>query len=164
MTDNTVNFGTGTDERTGYNFQFQPVYSIPFDTFNFIPRGVVPIVGAPGGADFPNLGPPQPPGPDVKWGLSDIIVQTFFNPKSASDWKWGAGAQFSFKSRTSEGVAGLGGPAYSGQRSGKRAARSSEHSVSRQSTVCTSWFPSFVRSARLVIHNLYSCALKGVNC
>jgi len=108
MTDNTVNFGTGTDERTGYNFQLQPVYSISFDKFNFVPRGVVPIVGAPGGADFPNLGPPQPPGPDVKWGLSDIMVQTFFNPKSTSDWKWGAGPQFSFKSRTSEGVAGPG--------------------------------------------------------
>ncbi len=108
MTDNTVNFGTGTDELTGYNFQLQPVYSISFDTFNFIPRGVVPIVGAPGGADFPNLGPPQPPGPDVKWGLSDIMVQTFFNPKSASDWKWGVGPQFSFKSRTSERVAGPG--------------------------------------------------------
>jgi len=107
MTDNTVNFGTGDDERTGYNFQLQPVYSIPFEKFNFIPRAVIPIVGAPGGADFPNL-PPGASGDNTQWGLSDMTVQTFFNPKSEGGLKWGVGPQVSLKTRTSERVAGPG--------------------------------------------------------
>ena len=50
MTDNTIAFGTA-DDQTSYGFQFQPVYSIPTDRgFNFIARGIVPIVGAQQGA------------------------------------------------------------------------------------------------------------------
>ena len=108
MTDNTINFNSGDPETTGYNFQLQPVYAVPFETFNFIPRGIIPIIGAPGSADFPNLGPPQPPGEGVTWGLGDIILQTFFNPKSKSAWKWGAGPQFSLQTRTDSAVAGPG--------------------------------------------------------
>ncbi len=109
MMDNTVNFNSGQpEETTGYNFQLQPVYAIPFESFNFIPRAIIPIIGAPGGADFPNLGPPRPPGDSVTWGLGDIMTQLFFSPKSESAWKWGVGPQFSFQTRTDSAVAGPG--------------------------------------------------------
>ncbi len=108
MTDNTINFNTGEpDETTGYNFQLQPVYAVPAKTFNFIPRAVIPIIGAPGGANWPGLGEPTP-GSDVTWGLGDITLQTFFNPKSEGAWKWGVGPQFSLKTATDSAVAGPG--------------------------------------------------------
>jgi hypothetical protein len=56
MTDNTVAFGT-SDDQTSYAFQLQPVYSIPTDLgFNFIARGIIPIVGVHEGAGLPKLG------------------------------------------------------------------------------------------------------------
>lgn len=108
--DNTFNLNTGNpDERTGYSFQLQPVYAIPFEGFNFIPRAVIPIVGAPSGAKFPNLGPPVGGGPDdITWGLSDIMLQMFFSPRSEGTWKWGIGPQVSLKTRTDSLVAGPG--------------------------------------------------------
>ena len=109
MTDNTFNLNTGNeDERTGYNFQIQPIYAVPFENFIFIPRAVIPIVGAPSGAKFPNLGPPVGGGEDITWGLSDIMLQTFFSPRSEGDWKWGLGPQISFKTRTDSLLAGPG--------------------------------------------------------
>ena len=108
MSDNTVNFNTGNpDSTTGYNLQLQPVYAVPFRTFNFVPRAVIPIIGAPGGANFPNL-PGQPPSTSMTWGLSDIILQTFFSPKSEGGWKWGLGPQFSLATATDSAVAGAG--------------------------------------------------------
>jgi len=110
MTDNTFNLNSGSpDERTGYNFQVQPVYAIPFEKFIFIPRGVIPIIGAPTGAKFPDLGPPVGGPDDITWGISDIMLQTFFSPRGGDGaWKWGVGPQFSFKSRTDGAVAGPG--------------------------------------------------------
>jgi hypothetical protein len=71
MTDNTIAYGTADDE-TSYNFQIQPVYSIPTDRgYNFIARAIVPIVGAPAGAGLPRLGPEPTPEEGTKWGLSD---------------------------------------------------------------------------------------------
>ena len=108
MTDNTINFNTGQpDETTGYNFQFQPIYAVPAKTFNFIPRGVIPIIGAPGGANWPSLGDPTA-GDGVTWGLGDIMLQTFFNPKGEGAWKWGVGPQFSLATATDSAVAGPG--------------------------------------------------------
>lgn len=108
MSDNTFSFNTGNPTpTTGYSFQLQPVYAVPARTFNFIPRAVIPIVGAPGGANFPTL-PGQPPSTRTTWGLSDIVLQTFFSPKSASGLKWGIGPQFSLKTATDSAVAGAG--------------------------------------------------------
>jgi hypothetical protein len=108
MTDNTIAFNTGEpEETTGYNFQLQPVYSVAAKTFNFIPRAVIPIIGAPGGANWPGLGEPTP-GDEVTWGLGDIMLQSFFNPKGEGAWKWGAGPQFSLKTATDSAVAGPG--------------------------------------------------------
>lgn len=109
MADNTFNLNAGNpDERTGYNFQLQPVYAFPFESFNFIPRAVIPIVGVPSGAKFPNLGPPVGGPDDITWGLSDVMLQTFFSPRSEGTWKWGVGPQVSLKTRTDSLVAGPG--------------------------------------------------------
>jgi hypothetical protein len=108
-TDNAFNFKMGEpDSVTGYNFQIQPVYAFSFEKFNFIPRAVIPILGVPSGGYLPIIGGPRPPGEDVKWGLSDMIVQTFFNIKSESAWKFGFGPQFSLKTRTDSLLAGPG--------------------------------------------------------
>ena len=108
MTENTVNFNTGQpEETTGYNFQLQPVYAVPAKTFNFIPRAVIPIIGAPQGANWPGLGEPSPAS-GTTWGLGDIILQTFFNPKGEGAWKWGVGPQFSLKTATDSALAGPG--------------------------------------------------------
>lgn len=98
LTDNTVIFNQGPNkDRTGYDFQLQPVYSIPTDMgFNFVPRAVVPL-----------LGQPQAGG-STTWGLGDIIVQGFVSPKSESSIKWGIGPQVSLKTRTDSGLTGPG--------------------------------------------------------
>ena len=108
MTDNAVNFKAGDEEVSGYNFQLQPVYAIPFEKFNLIPRAVVPIVGVPGGAYWPPLHGPTKPADNVEWGFSDAMLQTFLSPKSERSWKFGFGPQFSFKTRSSDAQAGAG--------------------------------------------------------
>ena len=80
MTDNTIALRTA-DDQTSYGFQFQPVYSIPTDQgFNFITRGVIPIVGVQEGAGIPKLGSEPAGGSGITWGMSDIMLQGFFVP------------------------------------------------------------------------------------
>lgn len=108
MTDNTIAFGTADDE-TSYNFQIQPVYSIPTDWgFNLIARGIVPIVGAPEGAGLPPLGSEQVGGSGTNWGLSDIFLQSFVVPHNQGSLKFGFGPQLSLRSRTDEALSGPG--------------------------------------------------------
>ena len=114
--DNTFNFGTGADgeEQVAPNLQIQPVYSITLGSWNFIPRAIIPIIGAPPESDLPGLGPPRPPGSDRTWGLSDIATQFFFAPSGGAKVKWGLGPQFSWRTRTDDRVGGAGwgaGPA-----------------------------------------------------
>jgi hypothetical protein len=47
MTESDILFGTGDDD-TSYSFQLQPIYAIDFPEkgFSFIPRAVIPILGA----------------------------------------------------------------------------------------------------------------------
>ncbi len=62
----------------------------------------------------PIIGPPLPSGEDHTWGLGDLATQFFFNPKSDSAWKWGAGPMMSWKTRTNSKLGGPGwgaGPA-----------------------------------------------------
>ena len=110
ITDNTVNFGMGgDDEKTGYDFQLQPVYSIQTDKgFSIVPRGVIPIIGAPPKSDFPTLGDPRPAGDSTTWGLGDIVLQSFVAPSSESSIKWGLGPQVSLRTRTDDRVGGAG--------------------------------------------------------
>ncbi|MGI9263937.1 MAG: hypothetical protein ACR2QU_03340, partial [Gammaproteobacteria bacterium] len=109
MTDNTIGINSGPNEDTIYGFQLQPVYSIPNDTgFNQIARAVIPIVGVEPGVVTPRLGPDPRPVEGDQWGLSDIILQYFFSPKSDGGVKWGVGPQVSLKTRTSDRQAGPG--------------------------------------------------------
>ncbi len=108
MTDNTISFGTSDDE-TSYAFQVQPVYSIPTKRgVNVIARAVVPILGVAGGANIPRLGPDATSGSGTKWGLGDIILQSFITPQTNADIKWGLGPQVSLRTRTSDQVGGPG--------------------------------------------------------
>ncbi len=109
MTDNDILFRTG-DGETSYQFQIQPVHAIDFPEYGFtlIPRAVIPIVGAAPLADIPGLENPQPAGGGTTWGLSDIITQVFFAPKTESNWKWGAGPQISWDTHTDSMLKGPG--------------------------------------------------------
>jgi len=108
MSDNTIAFGTA-DDQTSYGFQLQPVYSIPTTAgFNFIARGIVPIVGVQSGAVLPKLGAEPIGGSGLTWGLSDVVLQGFFVPKSEGGVKFGFGPQVSLRTRTDEAVAGPG--------------------------------------------------------
>ena len=59
MTDNDILFKTGDDE-TSYSFQFQPVQAWSFDEqgFNFIARGVIPILSLAPESQTPAIGDP----------------------------------------------------------------------------------------------------------
>ena len=54
MTENDFLFKTG-DDKTSYSFQLQPVYAFDFPEqgFSFIPRGIIPIIGAAPESDLP---------------------------------------------------------------------------------------------------------------
>lgn len=115
MTDNGIEGKTGQDE-TSYSFQLQPVYAMPFEDqgFNFILRGVIPILGLAPEAQKPIVGPPLPAGDDHTWGLGDISMQFFFAPRSEAAWKWGVGPMVSLPTRSDSKLAGAGwggGPA-----------------------------------------------------
>ncbi len=113
MTDNTIGFNQGPGEDTGYSFQLQPVKS--FDTpygFRLIPRAIIPIVGAPTGADFVFLGDlggpatPVPTSTTTTWGLSDTMVQMFIAPKTDGSVKFGVGPQVSLATATDSKLTG----------------------------------------------------------
>jgi hypothetical protein len=109
MTDNDIQFKTGDDD-TSYSFQLQPVYALDFPDrgFTFIPRAIIPIIGAAPESTFPKLGDPRPEGDSTTWGLSDILTQFFFAPKTEAKWKWGIGPQISWETRTDDKVGGPG--------------------------------------------------------
>jgi len=54
------------------------------------------------------LGEPRPARGGTSWGLSEIVTQFFFAPKTNSSWKFGFGPQLSWKTRTDERVGGPG--------------------------------------------------------
>jgi hypothetical protein len=111
MTDNDISFDAGSNEdEFSYGFQLQPVYAIPFEKqgFNLINRAVIPILGVPGGGQKPILGEPTPASGDHTWGLSDTMLQFFFNPRTDSAWKWGVGPTLSLPTRTDDALKGPG--------------------------------------------------------
>lgn len=109
MTENDIMFKTG-DDSTSYQFQIQPVraFDFPEKGFTFIPRAVIPVVGVAPLADLPELGGQRADGSGTTWGLSDIITQFFFAPKTKSQWKWGLGPQISWGTHTDDMVKGPG--------------------------------------------------------
>ena len=101
MTDNDISFKTGSGDDVSYGFQLQPVKAFSFETFNFIARAVVPVLGAANESQRTLFGDPIPDsGGGHTWGLSDIQTQFFFSPKTDSTWKWGVGPVISWKTRT----------------------------------------------------------------
>jgi len=110
MTDNTIAFQAGPDENdTSFGFQIQPVYAIPNETkFNMIARAVIPIVGLEPGVVAPPIGSAPRPDTGSMWGLSDMVVQYFFSPKTDGALKWGLGPQVTLKTRTNDRLAGPG--------------------------------------------------------
>jgi hypothetical protein len=108
MTDNDISFDAGNEENTAYQFQLQPVYAFDFAElgFTFLPRAVIPIIGAPAGADLPPIGSPEELTEQRTWGLGDIVTQFFFAPALEGSWKFGFGPQLSWKTRTDSALAG----------------------------------------------------------
>ena len=107
MTDNTIAFDGGEDDDTSYNFQLQPVVSIPNESrFNVIARAVVPIIGVEPGVVLPATGPNPKPDTDDQWGLGDSFLQLFVSPRTDSSIKYGLGPQVSLKTRTGDRQAG----------------------------------------------------------
>ena len=109
FSDNDLLFKTGQDDFS-FSSSIQPVFAFPFDEagFNFIARGVIPLVGLAPEAQRPIVGDPLPSGDSTTWGLSDIITQFFFSPKTENAWKWGAGPMLSWRTRTDPKLAGAG--------------------------------------------------------
>lgn len=111
MTDNDILFKTGKDDdEVSYSFQIQPVKAWSFDKqgFNFIARGVVPVLGVASTAVIPPAVDQPNTSPDLVWGVSDIVTQFFFSPKTDAAWKWGAGPMISWETRTKDDLAGAG--------------------------------------------------------
>ena len=107
VSDNTFNFKTGNDDETAYSFQLQGMYSLPTEKITYLPRVIVPIIGAPAGASLPwpgEIGPET----GTTWGMSDLITQLFITPNTEGSIKWGIGPQVSLKTRTSDDVGGAG--------------------------------------------------------
>lgn len=92
-------FNIGPDNDSSYIGLIQPVYAFSTKSLNLIPRGVIPIIGAPNTAPGNN---------DTTWGMGDIVGQMFISPKTEGSWKWGLGPQISLKTRTDNAVAGSG--------------------------------------------------------
>jgi hypothetical protein len=104
MTDNTVQLVAGLKT---YNFQLQPVYSIPTKMgFNMIARGIIPVAGAPTVATSSSQYAGNTAG--TTWGVSDSMAQLFFVPQTNAGIKFGFGPQISLRTRTDDAVAGPG--------------------------------------------------------
>ena len=109
MSDNDLLFKTGNDDFS-FSSSIQPVQAWSLDDkgFNFIFRAVVPVVAlAPEASKPPYIDEPVSSS-GTTFGLSDIITQYFFSPKTDGAWKWGLGPMISLRTRTSDKLAGPG--------------------------------------------------------
>ncbi|MFK5952726.1 MAG: hypothetical protein QM498_06670 [Desulfobacterium sp.] len=97
--DMSAKYNIGPDNDSAYTALVQPVYAISTEKINYIPRLVIPIIGAPN---------TEAGNSDTTWGMGDIVGQMFISPKSESAWKWGVGPQVSFKTHTDDALAGSG--------------------------------------------------------
>lgn len=116
ITDNTVAFRTGTNDDDSYNFQLQPVYSVPLTDATLVLRGIIPIQGVQPGAVLPPGIVNPSPEDDLTWGIGDSTVQAFYSPTpGASGIALGYGLQVSLPTHTSDALQGAGwgaGPAF----------------------------------------------------
>ena len=97
--DMSSKFNVGPDNDTAYSALVQPVYAISTEKINYIPRAVIPVIGAPNTTSGNS---------DVTWGVGDIVGQIFISPKTEGNWKWGVGPQISFDTHTDDALAGPG--------------------------------------------------------
>lgn len=115
ITDNTIAFRSGTDDDDSYNFQIQPVYSVPLEGANLVLRGVFPIQGVQPGAVLPPSNPTPSPEDDLTWGLGDTTLQGFYAPMPEEGRPAiGYGLQVSLPTHTNSALQGAGwgaGPA-----------------------------------------------------
>ncbi len=109
MTDNDFLFKTGQDEFS-YSSSIQPVKVWSFDKagFNFGARAIINIAGMAPESQKSNIQEPLPEGDKITWGITDMLVQFFYSPKSDASWKWGAGPMFSLKTSTNPKLDGPG--------------------------------------------------------
>ena len=109
LTDNDILFKTGDDE-VSYSIQIQPVQAFAFEErgFNFVARGILPILGMAPESQKPNVGEPLPAGGSHTWGIGDVVTQFFFSPRNDGAWKWGLGPMVSWRTRSNPRLAGAG--------------------------------------------------------
>ncbi len=116
ITDNTIAFRTGTNDDDSYNFQLQPVYSVPLENASLVLRGIIPIQGVQPGAVLPPGIVDPSPDDDLTWGIGDSTVQAFYAPTPGpSGIALGYGLQVSMPTHTNDALAGAGwgaGPAF----------------------------------------------------
>lgn len=97
---NNVNFGVGTEDRTQYVLNFQPVVPVALsDDWNLIFRPITPIIHKP--VLFP--------GDDSAFGLGDLNPQLFFVPSETYDTPlggltWGVGPTFQLPTATDDSL------------------------------------------------------------
>ncbi len=110
MTDNTIAYGTSKRDDTSYAFQVQPVQSFETEMgFNFIARGIIPIMAIEEGARFPQTGPDRVGGSGNTFGLGDAMAQGFFVPEiEGAKLSFGVGPQISFNTHTDDALSGPG--------------------------------------------------------
>lgn len=109
MSDNDLLFNTGQNDFS-FSSSIQPLKAWSFEKggFNFIARGVIPVVGLAPQAQKPPFAGNGGVSTGVQWGLSDALAQFFFSPKTDQAWKWGIGPMFSLKTRTGSSFTGPG--------------------------------------------------------
>ncbi len=109
MTDNDFMFKTGQDEFS-YSTSIQPVKVWSFDKagFNIGARAIINIAGMAPESQKSNIHEPLPGGDKTTWGMTDMLAQFFYSPKSDASWKWGAGPMFSLKTSTDPKLDGPG--------------------------------------------------------
>ena len=116
ITDNTIAYRTGTNDEDSFNFQLQPVYSVPLGDANLVLRGIIPYQGVQPGAVLPPGITDPSPNDDLVTGLGDIVLQGFYAPLPGENGvALGYGLQASLPTRGNEALAGAGwgaGPAF----------------------------------------------------
>ncbi|WP_427963457.1 hypothetical protein [Altererythrobacter sp.] len=105
MTDNTIAYKTGTNDQDSYNFQIQPVFSVPLDGANLIMRGVIPVQGVQPDAAVPPILPDPTPNTTMEWGIGDTIVQMIYSP-TGGKLAYGFGLQVSLPTHSKPALEG----------------------------------------------------------
>lgn len=92
---NNFNFNAGSNDKTVWVMNVQPVIPIPIsEDWNLITRTIMPIINQP--ALFP--------GSDGVFGIGDINPTLFFSPRKPSKFIWGAGPTMTFPTASANAI------------------------------------------------------------